>query len=42
MSLETDWYANHILEEIQKEAREWLKNKIEEEKNTKRCETTIE
>ena len=37
-----DWYANHILKKIQKEAREWLKNKIEEEKNTKRCETTIE
>ena len=42
MSSNTDWYVNHILKEIQKEAREWLKNKIKEKKNTKRCETTIE
>ena len=41
MSNNTDWYQSHILEEIQRASREWLKKKIDEIRSTERCETTI-
>jgi len=41
MSTKSDWYQSHILDEIQKASREWLKNKIKEANSSKRCETVI-
>ena len=39
--IEELWYKGEILKDIEKESREWLKNKIEESKRAERCETTI-
>ena len=41
MSTKSDWYQSHILDEIQRASREWLKNKIKEVNSSKRCETVI-
>ena len=41
MTSKSDWYTGYILDEIQKSSRKWLKNKLEEVRNTKRCEPTV-
>ena len=41
MSTNSDWYQSHILDEIKRASREWLKNKIKEVNGSKCCETVI-
>lgn len=42
MSSKTEWYTNHIIKELHKSAREWVKNKINGSEKIEKCEPTIE
>ena len=42
MSTNTEWYTNHIIKELHKSAKEWVKNKINGSEKIEKCEPTIE